>query len=46
MGSYPFTRDGRSGMTLVLRSSDVVPLDVATEQVNAMIVAAGGNALV
>jgi len=43
MGSYPFTREGRYGTTLVLRSSDVALLDVATEQVNAMIVAAGGT---
>lgn len=43
MGSYPFTRDGRYGTTLVLRSSDVALLDVAAEQVNAMIVAAGGT---
>jgi molybdenum cofactor synthesis domain-containing protein len=43
MGSYPFTREGRYGTTLVLRSSDVALLDVAAEQVNAMIVAAGGT---
>jgi molybdopterin-biosynthesis enzyme MoeA-like protein len=43
MGSYPFTRDGRYGTTLVLRSSDLALLDVATEQVNAMILAAGGT---
>ena len=42
MGSYPFTREGRYGTTLVLRSSDLALLDSATEQVNAMIVAAGG----
>lgn len=42
MGSYPFTRDGRYGTTLVLRSTDVALLEVAAEQVNAMIVAAGG----
>jgi molybdenum cofactor synthesis domain-containing protein len=43
MGSYPFTREGRYGTMLVLRSSDVALLDAATEQVNAMIVAAGGT---
>jgi molybdenum cofactor synthesis domain-containing protein len=43
MGSYPFTRDGRYGTTLVLRSSDLALLDAATEQVNEMILAAGGT---
>lgn len=43
MGSYPFTREGRYGTTLVLRSSDVALLDEAAEQVKAMIVAAGGT---
>jgi len=43
MGSYPFTREGRYGTTLVLRSSDVALLELATEQVNAMIIAAGGS---
>jgi molybdenum cofactor synthesis domain-containing protein len=44
MGSYPFTRDGRYGTTLVLRSTDVALLESLVEQVKAMIAAAGGAA--
>jgi len=43
MGSYPLTRDGRYGTTLVLRGTDPALLDTLLEQVKAMIVAAGGT---
>jgi len=43
MGSYPFSRDGRYGTSLVLRGTDVSALERALESVRAMIVAAGGT---
>jgi molybdenum cofactor synthesis domain-containing protein len=43
IGSYPFTREGRFGTTLVMRSTNAkLLLDVA-EKLNALIVSAGGE---
>jgi len=43
MGSYPFTRDGRYGTSLVLRGTDGAELERAMRDVRDMIVAAGGT---
>jgi molybdopterin-biosynthesis enzyme MoeA-like protein len=43
MGSYPFSRDGRYGTSLVLRGTDPSALERALEQVRDMIVAAGAT---
>jgi molybdenum cofactor synthesis domain-containing protein len=43
MGSYPFTRDGRYGTTLILRGTDPTSLDTVMEDVKVMIVEAGGT---
>jgi molybdenum cofactor synthesis domain-containing protein len=43
MGSYPFTRDGRFGTTLVLRGTDPASLDTVVQLVKEMIRAAGGT---
>jgi molybdopterin-biosynthesis enzyme MoeA-like protein len=41
IGSYPFTREGRFGTTLVMRGTDAASLQTAVDKVKAMIVAAG-----
>ena len=41
IGSYPFTKDGRFGTTLVMRSTDAKLLEEIAGKVKAMIVAAG-----
>jgi molybdopterin-biosynthesis enzyme MoeA-like protein len=41
IGSYPFTRDGRFGTTLVARGTDEKSLSEVVEQIKAMIVATG-----
>ena len=43
MGSYPFSRAGRYGTSLVLRGTDARALDRALDEVRAMIVASGGT---
>jgi molybdenum cofactor synthesis domain-containing protein len=43
LGSYPFTREGRYGTSLVLRGTDSAELERALADVRAMIVAAGGT---
>jgi molybdenum cofactor synthesis domain-containing protein len=43
MGSYPFSRAGRYGTSLVLRGVDAARLEAALLEVRAMIVAAGGT---
>jgi molybdenum cofactor synthesis domain-containing protein len=45
LGSYPFSRDGRYGTTLVMRGTDPASLDSMLEAVKAMIIAAGGDPL-
>jgi len=42
VGSYPFTKDGRFGTTLVMRGTDEKSLQEVVEKIKAMIVAAGG----
>ena len=41
LGSYPFTRDGKYGTTLVMRGTDAEALDAMLEEVKRLIVAAG-----
>jgi molybdenum cofactor synthesis domain-containing protein len=41
LGSYPFTREGRYGTTLVMRGTDATDLDTMLEAVKAMIIATG-----
>lgn len=43
MGSYPFSRDGRYGTSLVLRGTEEAELERALDKVRAMIIAAGGT---
>jgi molybdenum cofactor synthesis domain-containing protein len=43
MGSYPFFRDDRLGASIVLRSTDDDALDVATEEMRAMMIDLGGD---
>ena len=43
MGSYPWSRDGRYGTSLVLRCSDQEQLDAAFSEVFAMVEAIGGK---
>ncbi|HVF15638.1 MAG TPA: hypothetical protein VNA21_01970, partial [Steroidobacteraceae bacterium] len=43
LGSYPFTREGRFGTTLVARSTNVQQLDEVLTKLNAMIIEAGGE---
>ena len=43
IGSYPFFRMGRSGTSIVLRSTDVARLASATEEMKAIMVALGGE---
>jgi molybdenum cofactor synthesis domain-containing protein len=43
IGSYPFTREGRYGATLVARSTDEQALQVVVEKIKAMIVDAGAT---
>jgi molybdenum cofactor synthesis domain-containing protein len=43
MGSYPFTREGQYGTTLVLRGTDIALLEAAVEQVKTLIRTAGGT---
>jgi len=43
MGSYPFSRDGRYGTSLVLRATDDMLLSRALDDVRGMIVAAGAT---
>jgi molybdenum cofactor synthesis domain-containing protein len=45
LGSYPFSRDGRYGTTLVMRGTDATTLDAMLDAVKAMIIAAGGDPL-
>jgi molybdenum cofactor synthesis domain-containing protein len=42
LGSYPFSREGRYGTTLVMRGTEAAALDAMLDDVKAMIVAAGG----
>jgi molybdopterin-biosynthesis enzyme MoeA-like protein len=41
IGSYPFTREGRFGTTLVARGTDEGALSLVVDEINAMLVAAG-----
>ena len=41
IGSYPFTREGRFGTTLVARGTDAVALNVTVDEIKAMLLAAG-----
>ena len=41
LGSYPFTRDGKYGTTLVMRGTDPAALEAMLEEVKALIVQAG-----
>ncbi|HYN39602.1 MAG TPA: competence/damage-inducible protein A, partial [Rhodospirillales bacterium] len=41
IGSYPFVRSGRFGVSLVVRSTDGAALDAAADAVIAMLRAAG-----
>ena len=41
LGSYPFTREGKYGTTLVLRGTDAEALDAMLGEVRQLIVAAG-----
>jgi molybdenum cofactor synthesis domain-containing protein len=43
LGSYPFSRDGRYGTTLVMRGTEAADLDAMLEAVKAMIIAAGAE---
>jgi len=43
VGSYPFYRRGEFGTSLVLRGRDAVRLDVATQEVIALVRGLGGN---
>jgi molybdopterin-biosynthesis enzyme MoeA-like protein len=43
LGSYPFSRDGRYGTVLVARGTDAAVLEIITDKIKAMIVAAGGT---
>jgi molybdopterin-biosynthesis enzyme MoeA-like protein len=43
LGSYPFSRDGRYGTTLVMRGTNAADLDAMLDDVKAMIVAAGAE---
>jgi molybdenum cofactor synthesis domain-containing protein len=43
IGSYPFTRDGRYGTTLVMRSTDVQLLDTVRTKLAELIVTAGAQ---
>jgi molybdenum cofactor synthesis domain-containing protein len=43
LGSYPFTRDGRFGTTLVARSTNAAQLEEVVSKLSAMIIAAGGE---
>jgi molybdopterin-biosynthesis enzyme MoeA-like protein len=43
MGSYPLTREGRYGTSLVVRGTDVALLERVVAEVRTMIVAAGGS---
>ncbi len=43
IGSYPFYRRGEFGTSLVLRGRDAVRLDVATQEVIALVRGLGGN---
>jgi hypothetical protein len=44
IGSYPFTRDGRFGATLVARGTDRALIDKAIGEIVAAIAALGGEA--
>ena len=41
IGSYPFTREGRIGTTLVVRGTSPAVLTAVVTKINAMVVAAG-----
>jgi len=41
IGSYPFTREGRFGTTLVARGTDAVALNATVDEIKAMLLAAG-----
>ena len=41
IGSYPFTREGRYGTTLVARGTDAKAVSDVVEEIHAMIIAAG-----
>lgn len=43
IGSYPFSRDGRFGTSLVARGTDESELDALSRQLRALITAAGGE---
>jgi len=43
IGSYPFFRMGRTGTSIVLRSTDTVRLASATEEMKAIMIALGGE---
>ena len=43
LGSYPFTREGRFGTTLVARSTNAQQLDEVLSKLSAMIIEAGGE---
>jgi molybdopterin-biosynthesis enzyme MoeA-like protein len=43
IGSYPFTREGRFGTTLVARGTDSVLLEEVVEKIKAIVVNAGGT---
>jgi molybdenum cofactor synthesis domain-containing protein len=43
IGSYPFTREGRFGTTLVARSTDTAALEKVIEQIKIIIVSAGAT---
>jgi molybdopterin-biosynthesis enzyme MoeA-like protein len=41
IGSYPFTREGRFGTTLVARGTDTAMLAIVTEEIKSMLIGAG-----
>lgn len=45
IGSYPFFREGRPGVNLVIRSTDGTAVDDAEQKINSMIVQLGGKIL-
>jgi molybdenum cofactor synthesis domain-containing protein len=45
LGSYPFSREGRYGTTLVMRGTEDTDLDAMLDAVKAMIISAGGEPL-
>ena len=43
IGSYPFFRNDRLGVSIVLRSADEAPLDAATEEMREIMLDLGGE---